>query len=129
MQLLVDMGCDIHLSDENENSLLHHAAVGQGNATLYCRYLVEKGLLPSIKNKQGYTPRAYAQNMDRFKFHRVVKLLREMEDKERKQTTVEEADTWLDKLLEDTGKSMALAVAFGVFVFLLRFAVSNQLID
>lgn len=63
--------------------------------------------------------------MDRFKFHRVVKFLRELEDKERKQTTVEEADTWLDKLLEDTSKSMALAVGFGVFVFVVRYAVSK----
>ena len=60
VQLLVDMGCDVKVVDNDGNSLLHHAAVGQGNATLYCKYLVEKGLSPFVKNKQGYTPRVYA---------------------------------------------------------------------
>lgn len=35
-----------------------------------------------VKNKQRLTPRQYAQRTDRFKFHRVIKVLREMEEKE-----------------------------------------------
>ena len=34
-----------------------------------------------MKNRQGLSAREYAQKVDRFKFHRVVKLLREMEQK------------------------------------------------
>ena len=34
------------------------------------------------KNKQRLTPRQHAQRADRFKFHRVIKYLRELEEKE-----------------------------------------------
>ena len=36
-----------------------------------------------VKNKERLTPRMKAQKIDRFKFHRVIKLLRELEEKEK----------------------------------------------
>jgi len=35
-----------------------------------------------VTNKHRLTPRQYAQRQDRFKFHRVIKILRELELKE-----------------------------------------------
>ena len=35
-----------------------------------------------MKNKNRLTPRQHAQKSDRFKFHRVIKVLREIEEKE-----------------------------------------------
>jgi len=61
--------------------VLHYAAVTQGNAALYIRFLAKQGQLSVLKvlNKNGLTARQYAQKVDRFKYHRVVKLLRELE--------------------------------------------------
>jgi len=62
--------------------VLHYAAVTQGNAALYLKFFVEKcAINVFVKNRQGLTARQYAQKVDRFKFHRVVKLLRDMEQK------------------------------------------------
>lgn len=69
--------------------MLHYAAVGQGNATLYIKYLCEKqGMSVLVKNKQRLTPRQHAQRVDRFKFHRVIKVLRQMEEKEMNLNTI-----------------------------------------
>ena len=62
--------------------MLHYAAVTQGNAALYLKFFVDKcGINVFIKNRQGLSAREYAQKVDRFKFHRVVKLLRQIEQK------------------------------------------------
>ena len=58
--------------------------------------------------------------MDRFKFHRVVKLLRDLEDKECNLSAVSDRETWLDQLQDNMAVSIALAVGLGVFLFLLR---------
>ena len=44
MQILCDIGkADVNIKDIlNSDSLLHYAAIGQGNASLYIKYLVEK---------------------------------------------------------------------------------------
>lgn len=42
------------------------------------------------KNRQGLTARQYAQKLDRFKFHRVVKLLRELEQREQNTAVIKE---------------------------------------
>ena len=44
------------------------------------------------------TARQYAQKMDRFKFHRVVKLLRELEQKEQNTAVIKE------KIAEDVNE-------------------------
>ena len=73
---------DLKSWDAHGQSVLHYSAVTQGNAALYLKFFVEKCKLNVFtKNKQGLTARQYAQKVDRFKFHRVVKLLREMESK------------------------------------------------
>ena len=41
-----------------------------------------------VKNKQRLTPRQHAQRVDRFKFHRVIKVLRQMEEKEMNLNTI-----------------------------------------
>jgi hypothetical protein len=57
--------------------VLHYAAVTQGNAALYIRFFVDKcGLNVFIKSRSGQSAREFAQKVDRFKYHRVVKLLR-----------------------------------------------------
>ena len=88
--ILCDGKADVNICDTiNGDSLLHYAAVGQGNAALYIKYLVEKqGMSVQKKNKQRLTPRQHAQRADRFKFHRVIKLLREIEEKEINVTTL-----------------------------------------
>jgi ankyrin repeat protein len=41
--ILCEIGkADVNIKDNNGDSLLHYAAVGQGNASLYIKYLVEK---------------------------------------------------------------------------------------
>ena len=35
-----------------------------------------------VKNKDKHTPRQHAQRTDRFKFHRIIKVLRELEIRE-----------------------------------------------
>jgi hypothetical protein len=44
VQILCDIGkADVNIKDHlNSDSLLHYAAIGQGNASLYIKYLVEK---------------------------------------------------------------------------------------
>ena len=91
MQILCEQGnADVHIQDtKSGNTLLHYAAIGQGNATLYIKYLSEKqGMSVLVKNKQRLTPRQYAQRTDRFKFHRVIKVLREMEEREMNLTSM-----------------------------------------
>lgn len=59
---------------------MHYAAITQGNAALYLKFFVEKCQVNVfVKNRQGLTAREYAQKVDRFKYHRVVRLLRDME--------------------------------------------------
>jgi len=71
---------DLTSWDAHGQTVLHYAAVTQGNAALYLKFLVDKCKLNVFaKNRAGLSPREYAQKVDRFKFHRVVKLLREME--------------------------------------------------
>lgn len=68
--------------DKEGQTVLHYAAVTQGNAALYLKFFVDKcSINVFVKNRQGLSAREYAQKVDRFKFHRVVKLLREMEQK------------------------------------------------
>lgn len=43
------------------------------------------------------TPRQHAQRADRFKFHRVIKLLREIEEKEINVTTLLSEDEKIEK--------------------------------
>ena len=43
------------------------------------------------------TPRQHAQRADRFKFHRVIKLLREIEEKEINVTTLLNEDEKIEK--------------------------------
>jgi hypothetical protein len=70
----------VNIKDKNGDSLLHYSAIGQGNATLYIKYLVEKhDMSVFMKNSNRLTPREYAQRSDRFKFHRVIKYIRELE--------------------------------------------------
>ncbi len=71
------------MCDKNGDSLLHYAAVGQGNANLYIRYLIEKQQIsPLIKNKEGLNPRELAEKTDKAKFHRVIRNLSNYEAKE-----------------------------------------------
>lgn len=74
--------------------MLHYAAVTQGNAALYIRFFVDKcGLNVFIKSRSGQSAREYAQKVDRFKYHRVVKLLRQLEQEcKTKQLTGEGQD-------------------------------------
>ena len=47
--------------DSDGQSVLHYAAVTQGNASLYIKYLVEKCKMSIFtKNRQGMTAREYA---------------------------------------------------------------------
>ena len=82
--------------------MLHYAAVTQGNAALYLKFFIEKcGINVFVKNRQGLTAREYAQKVDRFKFHRVVKLLREMEQNALDSLIVQEE---VQKSIEKTEK-------------------------
>lgn len=79
VQILCELGkADVNIQDTaGGDSLLHYAAIGQGNASLYIKYLCEKqGMSVLVKNRQRLTPRQHAQREDRFKFHRVIKVLR-----------------------------------------------------
>ncbi len=69
--------------DANGDTLLHYAAVTQGNASLYIRYLIDKqNVSVFAKNKAQQTPRELAEYQDRAKFHRVIKNLKNYEAKE-----------------------------------------------
>lgn len=60
VQILCEQGgADVHIVDTaGGDSLLHYAAIGQGNASLYIKYLCEKqGMSVLVKNKQRLTPR------------------------------------------------------------------------
>ena len=71
---------DLSSWDSSGLTVLHYAAITQGNAALYLKFFVEQCKMNVfIKNRQGLTAREYAQKVDRFKYHRVVKLLRELE--------------------------------------------------
>ena len=71
---------DLSRWDAHGQTVLHYAAVTQGNAALYLKFFVEKcNMNVFMKSRLGLTAREYVQKVDRFKFHRVVKLLREME--------------------------------------------------
>jgi ankyrin repeat protein len=71
------------LADKNGDSLLHYAAVTQGNANLYIRFLIEKQAMSVfIQNKKGQTPRQLAEQTDVAKFHRVIKTLKKYESLE-----------------------------------------------
>jgi ankyrin repeat protein len=49
---------DVNICDKNGDTLLHYSAIGQGNATLYIKYLVEKHSMSVFaKNKNRLTPR------------------------------------------------------------------------
>ena len=88
-----DKGHKLNLTkwDSQGQTVLHYAAITQGNAALYLKFFVEKcGINVFVKNKQGMSAREYAQKVDRFKFHRVVKLLRWMEQKTIDQLTLDE---------------------------------------
>ena len=103
--------------------------MGQGNATLYCKYLVDQGISVFVKNKEGHTPRTYAQKLDRFKYHRVIKLLRTLEDREIGLKDVDKqqiSETWLDQLVEDKVKSFGLAVLLGCALFIIRLVNDHQ---
>ena len=55
VQILCQEGkAKVDQADKNGDSLLHYAAVTQGNANLYIRYLIEKqSISPFIKNLKG----------------------------------------------------------------------------
>jgi ankyrin repeat protein len=55
VQILCHEGkAKVDQADKNGDSLLHYAAVTQGNANLYIRYLIEKqSISPFIKNLKG----------------------------------------------------------------------------
>ena len=67
MQILCQEGkAKVELVDLKGDSLLHYAAVTQGNASLYIRYLIEKQTVSAfVINKEGLTPRGLAEKTDR----------------------------------------------------------------
>ena len=82
---------DLTSWDSEGQTVLHYAAITQGNAALYLKFLVEKcNMNVFMKNRAGKSAREYAQQVDRFKYHRVVKLLREMEQDTLDKLTVRE---------------------------------------
>ena len=80
------------------------------------------------KNKQRLTPRQHAQRADRFKFHRVIKLLREIEEKESNLTTLLNEDEQIEKeqisfpelMTKNKELSFAIAILVGIICFLLE---------
>lgn len=63
VMILCEQGkADVNIVDTiNGDSLLHYAAVGQGNASLYIKYLVDKCKMSVMgSNKQRLTPRQHA---------------------------------------------------------------------
>ena len=54
IDILLDNGADIHVIDEKQGSILHHAVLG-GDADLI-KHLLQKGLDPNYVDKFGYTP-------------------------------------------------------------------------
>ena len=68
---------DLASWDATGQTVLHYAAITQGNAALYLKFLVEKcNMNVFMKNRAGLSAREYAQKVDRFKYHRVIQLLR-----------------------------------------------------
>lgn len=60
VMILFEQGkADVNIVDTvNGDSLLHYAAVGQGNASLYIKYLVDKCKMSvQVVNKNRLTPR------------------------------------------------------------------------
>ena len=85
-----------------------------------------------VKNKQRLTPRQYAQRIDRFKFHRVIKYLRELEEKEEAINTLLDEDAAGDSSSKNPGVkslgtlikerkefSLAMAALLGVLLFII----------
>ncbi len=89
--------------------------------------------------------REYAQKVDRFKFHRVVKLLRQMEQKALDQLTldeeVEKQDTlkqdlkeeedasFVEQLSENKVLSVILAAILGILLFFIEMVLSSDTND
>lgn len=96
-----------------------------------------------VKNRQGLTAREYAQKVDRFKFHRVVKLLRQIEQKaldtnlvreemektataikekheDKLKTEAAEPASFLEKLAQDKALSISVAALLGILLFLVE---------
>ena len=134
VQILCEQGkADVNIPDKNADTLLHYAAVGQGNASLYIKFLVQThNMSVFVKNKNRLTPRQHAQRNDRFKFHRVIKLLRDLEEKESNINTILDEDdrkqekdqknamkSWDDFLLENSQASVGIAILLGFFLFLM----------
>ena len=84
VQILCEEGkANTTLCNKNGDSLLHYAAITQGNASLYLRYLIEKrGVSTFVTNNAGLTPRQLAETTDKAKFHRVIKNITNYEVKE-----------------------------------------------
>ncbi|CDW78142.1 ankyrin repeat family protein [Stylonychia lemnae] len=84
VQILCEQGnAKKELVDKNGDSVLHYAAIGQGNANLYLRYLIEKqGMSVFIKNAEKLTPKELAEKLSKQKYHRVIKNLKNYEAKE-----------------------------------------------
>ena len=101
VQILCEEGKAVTtLVDKDGNSLLHYAAVTQGNANLYIRYLIEKQHMSVfIKNNAGKTPRELAEHKDKAKYHRVIKNLKNYEAKElsRKKPEIIEKTVYIEE--------------------------------
>ena len=111
MMILWEQGkADPNIQDTlNGDSLLHYAAVGQGNASLYIKYLVEKCKMSvMVTNKHRLTPRMHAQRADRFKYHRVIKVLRELELREQNINTLLEEDSQKPEQPAESGNAAPL---------------------
>ena len=120
----------IDLVDKNGDTLLHYAAVTQGNASLYIRYLIEKQKVSAfVKNTVGQTPRQLAEAKDIAKYHRVIKNLRKYEQQElakrkpeiveRRVTVYQYEKTFQTQLMNSSGLSVGIAVALGFVLYLL----------
>ena len=83
VQILCEEGKAVTtLIDKSGDTLLHYAAVTQGNANLYIRYLIEKqNMSVFTKNSKDQTPRELAEQKDKGKYHRVIKTLKNYEAK------------------------------------------------
>ena len=67
--MLIEQGnANTDIKDKQGNSLMHYAAIGQGNAILYIRYLVGRGVSTLGKNNDGLTAREMAEQSDKNKY-------------------------------------------------------------
>ena len=123
---------DYKCYDANGQTVLHYAAVTQGNAALYIRFLVKQGGLSvtNLLNKTGFTARQYAQKVDRFKYHRVVKLLRELEQEElertvlvdKKEETTKDTKSIPEEKPINLNRALLMGPLIGMFLFLVHFS-------